>query len=151
MFGKKIVISDPVQITKWLHFIFYFQVGWKGEGWFEGDSTWLIHYKKNTKNTDSHPAVLLNRNFFNPIFNTKVVLRAAPFFAVSTVLHVIISKQDYYFRKILIDMHIYFRLKGNILALIHLRVLLLNKYEISSISEYPVWKRHGEIFWNFGR
>ena len=28
---------------------------------FEGDSTLLIHYKKkNTKNTDSHPAVLLN-------------------------------------------------------------------------------------------
>jgi len=26
----------------------------------------------------------------------------------------------------------------NILALIHLRVLLLNKYEISSIYEYPV-------------
>ena len=33
---------------------------------------------------------LIDRNFFNPIFNTKVV----PFFAVSTVLHVIISKQD---------------------------------------------------------
>jgi hypothetical protein len=30
------------------------------EGWFEGDSTWLIHYKKTTKNTDSHPAVLLS-------------------------------------------------------------------------------------------
>ena len=37
---------------------------------------------------------LIDRNFFNPIFNTKVVLRASPFFAVSTVLHVIISKQD---------------------------------------------------------
>jgi hypothetical protein len=58
---------------------------------------------------------LIDRNFFNPIFNTKVVVRASPFFAVSTV-------------------------KGNILALIHLRVLLLNKYEISSISEYPVWR-----------
>jgi hypothetical protein len=34
-------------------------------------------------------------------------------------------------------MNIYFWLKENILALIHLRVLLLNKYEISSISEYP--------------
>ena len=39
-----------------------------------------------------------------------------------------------------LDMHIYFWLKGNFLALIHLRVLLLNKYEISSISEYPVWR-----------
>jgi putative transposon-encoded protein len=29
-------------------------------------------------------------------------------------------------------------LKGAILALIHLRVLLLNKYEISSIFEYQV-------------
>ena len=37
---------------------------------------------------------LIDRNFFNPIFNTKVVLRASPLFAVSTVLHVIISKQD---------------------------------------------------------
>jgi hypothetical protein len=27
-----------------------------GEGWFEGDSTWLIHYKEKP----SHPAVLLN-------------------------------------------------------------------------------------------
>jgi hypothetical protein len=32
-------------------------------------------------------------------------------------------------------MHIYFWLKGNILALIHLRALLLNNYEISSIYE----------------
>ena len=39
-------------------------------------------------------------------------------------------------------MHIYFWLKGNILALIHLRVLLLNKYEISSISEYPFGDNH---------
>ena len=37
---------------------------------------------------------LIVRNFFNPIFNTKVVLRASPLFAVSTVLHVIISKRD---------------------------------------------------------
>jgi hypothetical protein len=41
--------------------LFYFQDSWGGEGWFEGDSTWLIHYKKKSpKNTDSHPAVLLN-------------------------------------------------------------------------------------------
>jgi hypothetical protein len=37
---------------------------------------------------------LIDRNCFNPIFNTKVVLRAYPLFAVSTVLHVIIGKQD---------------------------------------------------------
>ena len=51
-----------VQITKWLHlsFLFSSRLG-RGKGWFEGDSTWLIHYtKKTTKNTDSHPAVLLN-------------------------------------------------------------------------------------------
>jgi hypothetical protein len=35
---------------------------------------------------------------------------------------------------------IYFWLKGNILVLIHLKVLLLNNYEISSIYEYPVWR-----------
>ena len=34
------------------------------------------------------------RNFFNPIFNTKVVLKESPFFAVCNVLHVIISKQN---------------------------------------------------------
>ena len=33
---------------------------------------------------------LIDRN----CFNTKVVLGASPLFAVSTVLHVIISKQD---------------------------------------------------------
>ena len=51
-----------VQITKWLHLSFLYsnRLG-KGEGWFEGDSTWLIHYKKKPpKNTESHPAVLLN-------------------------------------------------------------------------------------------
>jgi hypothetical protein len=37
------------------------------------------------------------------------------------------------FRKLLIDIHIYFWLKGNILVLVHLTVLLFNKYEISSI------------------
>jgi hypothetical protein len=53
-------------------FVFFiFKSAGEEEGWFEGDSTWL-----------------------NPIFNTKVVVRASPFFAVSTVLHVIISKQD---------------------------------------------------------
>jgi len=44
------------------------------------------------------------------------------------------------FRKLLIDIRSYFWLKENILALIHLRVVLLNNYEISSIYEYPVWK-----------
>jgi hypothetical protein len=40
---------------------FIFKSAGVGEGWFEGDSTWLIHYQKKTpKNTDSHPAVLLN-------------------------------------------------------------------------------------------
>jgi hypothetical protein len=38
------------------------------------------------------------------------------------------------------DIHIYFWLKENILTLMHLRVLLLNIYEISSIYEYPVWR-----------
>jgi hypothetical protein len=37
---------------------------------------------------------LMDRNFFNTIFNTKVVLRASPLFAISTVLQVIISKRD---------------------------------------------------------
>jgi hypothetical protein len=46
------------QMTAFVFFIF--KSAGEGEGWFEGDSTWLIHYKKNTKNTDSHPAVLLN-------------------------------------------------------------------------------------------
>ena len=43
-------------------FVFFiFKSAGEGEGWLEGDSTWLIHYKKNpTKTTDSHPAVLLN-------------------------------------------------------------------------------------------
>ena len=42
-------------------FVFFiFMSAGEGEGCFEGDSTWLIHAKKNTKNTDSHPAVLLN-------------------------------------------------------------------------------------------
>ena len=39
---------------------------------------------------------------------------------------------------------IHFWLKENTLALIHLRVLLLNNYEIStkySIYEYPVWRQ----------
>ena len=44
------------------------------------------------------------------------------------------------FWKLLIDIHIYFWLKGNILALIHLGVLLLNNYEITSIYEYHVWR-----------
>jgi hypothetical protein len=39
---------------------FIFKSAGEGEGWFEGDSTLLIHYKKkHTKNTDSHPTVLL--------------------------------------------------------------------------------------------
>ena len=34
--------------------LFSFQVGWGGgEWWFEGDSTWLIHYKKNHQNTQT--------------------------------------------------------------------------------------------------
>jgi hypothetical protein len=68
--GKQIVISDPLlychplllrqQMTAFVFFIF--RSAGEGEGWFEGDSILLIHYKKNkrTKNTDSHPAVLLN-------------------------------------------------------------------------------------------
>jgi hypothetical protein len=41
-------------------FVFIFKSAGEGEGWFEGDSTWLIHYKKQKKSTDSHPTVLLN-------------------------------------------------------------------------------------------
>ena len=44
------------KLTHYCICLFYFQVGWGGGGWFEVDSTWLIHYKK----TDSHPAVLSN-------------------------------------------------------------------------------------------
>ena len=43
-----------VQITAIVLFIFR-SVG-EGDGWFETDSTWLIHYKK----PDSHPAAWLN-------------------------------------------------------------------------------------------
>jgi hypothetical protein len=39
---------------------------------------------------------LIDRNFFNPIFNTKVVLRASPLFAISTVLHVIPNITNFY-------------------------------------------------------
>ena len=39
------------------------------------------------------------------------------------------------------DIRIYFWLKGNILALIYLKVLLLNNYEISSIYEYHVLRK----------
>ena len=46
------------QMTAFVFFIFKSAGEW--EGWFEGDSTWLIHYKNKTKNTDSHPVVLLN-------------------------------------------------------------------------------------------
>ena len=46
------------QMTAFVFFIF--KSAGEGEGWFEGDSTWLIHCKKTSKNTDSHPAVLLN-------------------------------------------------------------------------------------------
>ena len=41
-------------------FVFFILMSTReGEGWFEGASTWLIHYKKSTKNADSHPSVLL--------------------------------------------------------------------------------------------
>jgi hypothetical protein len=103
------------QMTAFVFFIFKSA----GDGEFEGDSTWLIHYKKNT---DSHPVVLLNsfkfcapvvndvymsvlqcdifwwklidRNLFNLIFNTKVVLRASPLFCSFHCFALIISKQD---------------------------------------------------------
>ena len=41
---------------------FIFRSVGEGEGWFEGDSTWLIHCKK----PDSHQAVLLNSFKFCP-------------------------------------------------------------------------------------
>jgi hypothetical protein len=34
-------------MTAFVYFIY--KSDGEGEGWFEGDSTWLIHYKKNTK------------------------------------------------------------------------------------------------------
>jgi hypothetical protein len=87
---------------------------------------------------------LIDRNFLNPIFNTKVVLRPSPFFAemFPTFNFFLICIMEQLCLNTLSAkvMHIYFWLKGNILAFIHLRVLLLNKYEISSISEYPVWR-----------
>ena len=47
------------QMTAFVFFIFKSAFG--GEGWLEGDSTLLTHYKKQPqKNTDSHPAELLN-------------------------------------------------------------------------------------------
>ena len=47
------------------------------------------------------------------------------------------------------DIRIYFWLKGNILALIHLRVLLLNKYEISSIYVIMFGDNHVQSGWNW--
>jgi hypothetical protein len=50
-----------VQITKWLHLSFFiFKSAGEREGWFEGDLINSLQTNKNTKNTDSHPAVLLN-------------------------------------------------------------------------------------------
>ena len=59
-----IIDTVDVQITKWLHLSFLFS-SWLGRGRGRGRgglrvTTWLIHYKKNQRNTDSHPAVLLN-------------------------------------------------------------------------------------------
>jgi hypothetical protein len=52
MFGKKIVISEPLlyrrPMTAFVFFIF--KSAGEGEGWFEGDSTWLF-IKKNHQNT----------------------------------------------------------------------------------------------------
>jgi hypothetical protein len=57
-------VKSPYFLPVWwalgsLHFyvFFIFKSAGEGEGWCEGDSTWLIHYKKNT---DSQTAVLLN-------------------------------------------------------------------------------------------
>jgi hypothetical protein len=44
--------------------LFYFQVGWGGAGWFEGDYLINSLQKKIPKNTDSHPAELLNSFIF---------------------------------------------------------------------------------------
>jgi hypothetical protein len=50
-----------IEFQGFVFVFFIFKSAGEGEGWFEGDSTWLIHYtKKHQKNTDSHPAVLLN-------------------------------------------------------------------------------------------
>jgi hypothetical protein len=35
-------------------FVFFiFKSAGEGEGWFEGDSTWLIHYKKKHQKTQT--------------------------------------------------------------------------------------------------
>ena len=39
------------QMTAFVFFIF--KSAGEGEGWFEGDSTWLIHYKKKTQKTQT--------------------------------------------------------------------------------------------------
>ena len=110
---------------------------------------------------------LINRNFFNPIFNTKVVLRASPFFAISTVLHVIISKQDIQICQIF---HIYSTtilssvLKPKYSLSIRNKCAYLLESSETSITiwrqEYPqhcyiqdvLWrKRQGEFFGNFSR
>jgi hypothetical protein len=46
-------------------FVFFiFKSAEEGEGWFEGDYLINSLQKKNTKNTYSHPAVLLNSFIF---------------------------------------------------------------------------------------
>ena len=110
---------------------------------------------------------LINRNFFNPIFNTNVVLKESPFFAVCTVLYVIISKQNIQICQIF---HIYSTttlssvLKPKYSLSIRNKCPYLLKSSETSITiwrqKYPqncyiqdvLWrKRHGEIFGNFGR
>ena len=40
--------------------LFYFLVGWGGEVWFEGDSTWLINYKKRIRYYQFFPQAQLS-------------------------------------------------------------------------------------------
>jgi hypothetical protein len=49
-----IIDAVDVQITKWLllSFIIFKSAG-EGEGWFESDSTWLIHSKKKHQKTQT--------------------------------------------------------------------------------------------------
>ena len=141
------------------HFIFFLTV--------KVCKIWCNHVYMSILQCDIFWRKLIDRNFFNPIFKTKVVLRAFPFFAVSTVLHVIISKQDIQICQIF---HIYSTttlssvLKPKYSLSIRNKCAYLLESSETSITiwrqEYPqncyiqdvLWKkRHGGIFLNFGR
>ena len=45
------------QMTAFVFFIF--KSAGEGEGWFEGDSTWLIHYKKKPQKHKQSPSCIV--------------------------------------------------------------------------------------------